>query len=90
MDMLKHIPSGFSGRATRRPAKSARPARVAPMAYGGRPAASLRASPDAPEIHGASGLARCTRNPWGIALRPAPSETAFEGGEMGQYQGPLV
>ncbi len=28
--MLKHIHSGFSGRATRRPAKSARPARVAP------------------------------------------------------------
>jgi hypothetical protein len=44
MDMLMHIREG----ATRRPAKSARPARVAPLAYGGRPAASLRASPDAP------------------------------------------
>ncbi len=39
--MLEHIREG----ATRRPAKSARPARVAPMAYGGRPAASLRAAP---------------------------------------------
>ncbi len=52
--MLKHIPSGFSGRVTRRPAKIARPARVAPLAYGGRPAASLRTSRDAPGIHGAS------------------------------------
>ncbi len=44
MDLLKHIPSGFSGRVTRRPAKIARPARVAL----GRPSASLRTSRDAP------------------------------------------
>ena len=31
-------------------------------------------------------LDRCSR----ISLRAAPSETAFEGGEMSQYQGPLV
>jgi hypothetical protein len=61
MDMQKHIPSGFSGRATQRPAKIARPARVAPLAYGGRPSASF------------ANLARCARNPWGIALRLAPS-----------------
>ncbi len=44
MDMLEHIPSGFPGGATRRPAKIARPARVAL----GWPAASLRALPDDP------------------------------------------
>ncbi len=44
--MLKHIRE----RATRRPTKIARPARVAL----GWPAASLRASTDAPGIHGAS------------------------------------
>ena len=48
------MPKHIRERATRRPAKSARPARVAPLAYGGRPDASLRASPDAPGIHGAS------------------------------------
>ena len=40
MDMLVHI----RGRATQRPVKSARPARVAL----GWPSASLRTSPDAP------------------------------------------
>ncbi len=48
--MPKHIPSGFPGRAMRRPAKSARPARVAL----GWHSASLRTSRDAPGIHGAS------------------------------------
>ena len=43
MDMLVHI----RGRATRRPAKSARPTWVAL----GWPSASLRTSPDAPASH---------------------------------------
>ncbi len=52
MDMLMHIPKGFSGRATRRPAKIACPARVATPEFGGLPSTSLRTSPDAPGIHG--------------------------------------
>ena len=70
--MPKHIPSGFPGRATRRPAKSARPARVAPMDTGEGPARRVVA-----------GLARCTGNPWGIALRPAPSGRTQPRGNSG-------
>ena len=59
MDMLVHI----RGRATRRPAKNARPARVAL----GWPSASLRTSPDAPASHFGPRL----------AARPSPEATAL-------------
>ena len=63
MDMLVHI----RGRATRRLAKSARLARVAALAFGGWPSASLRTSSDAP----------ASRFGPRLAAGPSPEATAL-------------
>ena len=57
MDMPTHIPRGFSQRATRGPARSARPLGVGANQFGGWRSASLRGLPDVPGLNGASRFA---------------------------------